>query len=201
VIAQWNLARFAETLLPLIDADADKAVGLATAVLEPFIDQFDALFLAGMRRKLGLSSAMEGDAELVRNLLNTMQSSRADFTLTFRSLSLLVADPGQQTRVRELFSPTSNIDGWLRSWQERLASDPQTMSERAANMRAANPAYIPRNHRVEAALQAAEGGDPGPFFRLLAVLQRPHDNQPEMAAEYGQLPQPSERVLQTFCGT
>jgi uncharacterized protein YdiU (UPF0061 family) len=200
-IAQWNLARFAETLLTLIDPDVEKAVSAATEALEPCIAQFDSLFLAGLRRKIGLSTALDGDAELVRNLLTTMQQSHADFTLTFRRLALVAEDSSQHPRVRELFAADSDIDNWLRSWQERLAQDPQSAGERVASMRAANPAFIPRNHRVEAALKAAEGGDYAPFRKLLGILQRPFDDQPDMAAEYGQPPQPSERVLHTFCGT
>ncbi len=199
-IAQWNLVRFAETLLPLIDPDIEKAIALATEVVEPVITQFDSRFLAGMRRKIGLSSAMEGDAELIRDLLNTMQQSHADFTLTFRGLALVAEDPSAQLRVRELFTANSDIDGWLRSWQERMACDPQTIPERAASMRATNPAFIPRNHRVEAALKAAENGEYSLFHKLLGILQRPCDDHPEMT-EYSHPPQPSERVLHTFCGT
>ncbi len=197
-IAQWNLARFAETLLPLIDPDADKAVSLATAVLSPFIDQFDARFLAGISRKIGLSSAMDGDAELVRDLLAAMQRSHADFTLTFRRLALIADAP--EPLVRELFADSSDMDKWLRDWRQRLARDPQTVAERAASMRSVNPAFIPRNHRVETALSAAESGDYSPLRKLLGVLARPYDEQPELA-ELAQPPQPSERVLQTFCGT
>jgi serine/tyrosine/threonine adenylyltransferase len=200
-IAQWNLARFAETLLPLIDPDTDKAVSLAMEVLDPFIDRFDALFLAGLCRKVGLSTALESDAELVRNLLTTMQHSHADFTLTFRRLSLMVENPAEQLQLRQLFSADSDIDGWLRAWQDRLAQDPGTLSERVAMMRASNPAFIPRNHRVQSALSAAEGGDYEPFRKLLRILQHPFDDQADMAAEYGLPPRQSERVLQTFCGT
>ena len=200
-IAQWNLARFAETLLPLIDPDADKAVALATEVLEPFIAGFDSLFLEGMRRKIGLSTSLDGDAELVRGLLTIMQKSHSDFTLTFRGLTHLAADSGEQPRLLQLFSPDSGIEGWLQTWRARLANDPRGVTERVATMRAANPAYIPRNHRVDAALKAAESGDYAPFRKLLGILQRPYEDQPEAAAEYGQPPQPTERVLQTFCGT
>jgi uncharacterized protein YdiU (UPF0061 family) len=200
-IAQWNLARFAETLLSLIDPDSEKSVGLATEVLQPFIAQFDARFLEGMRRKIGLSSAMPGDADLIKRLLATMRQSEADFTLTFRRLALAAESPDEQTALRQLFAATSDIDGWLLGWQERLTCDPQTVDERVAGMRAVNPAFIPRNHRVEAALNAAsESGDYRPFRELLGILQRPYDDQPEVN-EYGQPPQPSERVLQTFCGT
>jgi len=199
-IAQWNLARFAETLLGLIDPDADKAIALATEVLQPFVDEFDTLFLAGMRRKLGLAAALDGDGELIRSLLTLMQESHADFTLTFRGLARMAGDPDARSRVRELFSATSNIDGWLKDWQERLTRETQSAAERAANMRAANPAFIPRNHRVEAALSAAESADYALFHKLLGILQRPYEEQPD-AAEYAQPPGPSERVLQTFCGT
>jgi protein adenylyltransferase len=199
-IAQWNLARLAETLIGLIDPDTDKSIALATDVVQPFIDQFDELFLAGMRRKIGLVTEENGDGELIRELLTLMQESHADFTLTFRRLAFLAADPAELPRLRKSFLGTSNIDGWLHKWQERLKHEPQTQAERAASMRAANPAFIPRNHRVEAALNAAESGHYAPFHELLAVVQRPYDDQPE-AAQYAQPPEPQERVLQTFCGT
>lgn len=199
-IAQWNLARLAEALLPLIDPDTEQAVRLATPVIGPFMEQFDARVLAGMRRKLGLTESLDGDAQLIRDLLAAMQASQADFTLTFRRLADVAEDADQQPRVRELFSPASDIDRWLRDWQARLADEPQSPAQRAASMRAANPAFIPRNHRVEAALSAAEDGDYGPFRELLQVLQRPYDEQPAKS-EYARPPTPSERVLQTFCGT
>ncbi len=199
-IAQWNLARFAETILTLIDPEIDKAIGLATEVLEPFMAQFDSLFLAGMRAKIGLSSTQDGDAELIRRLLGAMQHSHADFTLTFRRLALVAEIPDEQTQLRQLFSASSDIAEWLRDWRDRLAGDPQSTAERVAGMRAANPAFIPRNHRVETALKSAERGDYAPFHKLLGILQRPYDDQPQMA-EFAQPPQPDERVLQTFCGT
>jgi uncharacterized protein YdiU (UPF0061 family) len=200
VIAQWNVARFAETLLFLIDPAPEKAVALATEALEPFVEEFNDRFLAGMRRKLGLSSPAAGDAALIKRLLGAMHHSEADFTLTFRSLAQAAESPGEPTRWRAFFAETPEFDAWLRDWQERLAGDPQSTSERVKSMRAANPAFIPRNHRVQAALDAAESGDYTLFGRLLGILQRPYDDQPEVA-EYTLPPQPSERVLQTFCGT
>jgi serine/tyrosine/threonine adenylyltransferase len=200
LIAQWNLARFAETLLFLIDPVTDKAVSLATGVLEPFVEEFEARFLAGMRHKLGLSSAVDGDAKLVRHLLSTMRQAQADFTLTFRGLALAAENGANEPPLRELFTGSSGLDGWLRDWQARLAIDPQSVPRRVAHMRAANPAFIPRNHRVAAALDAAEGGDYTLFHRLLHILQRPYDDQPEVS-DYARAPQPAERVLQTFCGT
>jgi uncharacterized protein YdiU (UPF0061 family) len=200
-IAQWNLARLAETLLPLIAADVDEAVRLATEIVGPFIAQFEVQFLDRMRRKAGLVSVLDGDAELVKRLLTTMQHAEADYTLTFRRLALAAEEPADDSRLRELFRDTSGIDSWLHDWRQRLAQDPQRPAERATSMRHANPAFIPRNHRVEAALNAAsDGGDLEPFHRLLDVVQRPYDDRPE-AAEYEQPPQPAERVLKTYCGT
>jgi serine/tyrosine/threonine adenylyltransferase len=203
-IAQWNLARLAEALLPLIDSDSDKAVGLATGVLESFMERFDAHFLEGMCRKIGLVSAREGDADLINRLLATMQNDEADFTLTFRRLGLEAERPGREagaTGLRELFAQNSAIDDWLRSWHERVALDPQSSAERAMAMRRVNPAFIPRNHLVQAALDtASRDGDFQLFHRLLGILQRPYDDQPE-AADYSLPPAPSETVFKTFCGT
>jgi uncharacterized protein YdiU (UPF0061 family) len=206
VIAQWNLARFAETLLFLIDPVTDRAVALATEVLESFAEQFNARFLAGMRRKIGLSSATDvspagdGDSAFVKRLLSTMQHAGADFTLTFRRLTEVAEFPAEPARLSALFAESAEITGWLREWHERLAGDPQSASTRVASMRAANPAFIPRNHRVHAALDAAERGDDTLFRKLLGILQRPYEDQPGVS-EYGLPPQPGERVLQTFCGT
>jgi serine/tyrosine/threonine adenylyltransferase len=200
VIAQWNLARFAETLLFLIDPDSERAVSLATEIVAPFITQFDDRFLAGMRNKIGLFSAMDGDAELIKRLLNAMQHAHADFTLTFRELTLAAQSGSEESRLRELFAESAELDQWLRDWRSRLARDPQTAAERVAAMRAVNPIFIPRNHRVRAVLDAADGGDYGPLRQLYAILKRPYDDQADVA-EYSWPPRPSERVLQTFCGT
>jgi serine/tyrosine/threonine adenylyltransferase len=199
-IAQWNLARLAESLLPLIHSDSEKAIELARGVLDPFIGQFDARILSGMCRKIGLAVPAEGDAALIRALLTTMQHSQADFTLTFRLLARVAELPGEESELRKLFSTASEIDAWLRDWRERVARDPQSAADRASSMRAANPAFIPRNHRVESALKAAESGQYGRFHRLLSALSHPYDEQPAMA-DLAQPPEPSERVLQTFCGT
>jgi uncharacterized protein YdiU (UPF0061 family) len=200
-IAQWNLARFAETLLPLIDADSGKAVSLATEVVESFIAQFEAQLFEQLCRKIGIAGGREGDADLINRLFAAMQAAEADFTLTFRRLALAAEGPNAQSKLRELFAHNPGIDDWLRDWRKRLASDPQSEADRAAGMRRVNPAIIPRNHRVEEALNAAsERGDFQPFHQLLEVLQRPCDD-PAEGSRYEQPPQPSERVLQTFCGT
>jgi serine/tyrosine/threonine adenylyltransferase len=200
-IAQWNLARFAETLLPLIDPDADKAVGLATQAVESFVERFNALYFQQLCLKIGLAAGSQDDADLINRLFAAMQEAGADFTLTFRKLALAAESSDNDTAVRELFAQPGAIEDWLRAWRDRLSRDPQSATERARSMRRVNPAFIARNHRVAAALSAAsEDGDIGPFQQLLEILQRPYDDQPE-AADYEQPPQPHERVLQTFCGT
>jgi uncharacterized protein YdiU (UPF0061 family) len=200
-IAQWNLARFAETLLPLIDSDAGKAVELATAVVKDFMTAFDARLLTRMRRKIGLASEKESDAELISALFANMQSAGADFTLTFRRLARCADESANDASLLELFAPPAGLSDWLQRWRERLASDPQNAAERAASMRRVNPAFIPRNHRVEAVLEAASThGDFGPFHRLLNILEHPYDDQPG-CGEFEQPPAPGERVLRTFCGT
>jgi uncharacterized protein YdiU (UPF0061 family) len=200
-IAQWNLARLAETLLPLIDSDLGKAVELATEVVKDFMPAFDSRLLTRMRGKVGLASEQTSDVELVRTLLATMQSAGADFTLTFRRLARCADDAANDASLLELFGSTPGIADWLRRWREHLANEPQNLAARAANMRRVNPAFIPRNHRVEAALEAASThGDFGPFHRLLNILEHPYDDQPG-CGEFEQPPQPAERVLRTYCGT
>ncbi|MEJ1962040.1 MAG: YdiU family protein [Gammaproteobacteria bacterium] len=199
-IAQWNLARLAETLLPLIDPDPDKAVRLAIDVVEPFIARFDERFFEAMRRKIGLASSTEADVDLINRLLAAMRGGESDFTLTFRRLARVAENPSEQGALLELFKGTSAIEAWLADWRQRLAQESSTAAERAASMRGVNPAFIPRNHRVEAALNAATGGDLKPFGQLLEILQRPFDDQPEVAG-YEQPPEPSEHAFRTFCGT
>jgi uncharacterized protein YdiU (UPF0061 family) len=201
-IAKWNLARLAETLLPLLDPDGEAAVRLATETLHRFDALHDARLLAAMRRKLGLASEEDGDAELVRRFLGCLQEGAVDYTLAFRRLGDAVSDEAwAQDALRTMFPADSRIDGWLADWRRRAEREPRPPRERMAAMRAVNPAFIPRNHRVEAALLAAsEEGDLGPFRTLLQILQRPCEDQPGRA-EYARPPEPFERVLQTFCGT
>lgn len=200
-IAQWNLARFAETLLPLLDADENRAVTLATDAVHAFIGRFDVLFLQRMRNKIGLATEEDGDSELIKRLFAAMQTGQADFTLTFRRLADVAEHPDRQNVLLELFNGTSEMDSWLQEWHGRAKRDSKPAQERAANMRRVNPEFIPRNHRVQTALDtAAESGDLEPFRRLLAILQRPYDHQPE-ASEYTLPAPPSELPFQTFCGT
>jgi uncharacterized protein YdiU (UPF0061 family) len=191
-IAQWNLARFAEALLPLVDPDQEKAVAVATEVLEDFAVRFEGYWLAGMRKKLGLRTDEVGDAQLVRSLLAWMQKSRADFTNTFRDLS---DGPPAGDRYQD-----PDFRAWYARWQERLGRDGQPPAAVVALMRTVNPAVIPRNHRVEEALSAAEDRDDlSVLHDLLAALASPYEARAGLAWYQG--PPPDERGYRTFCGT
>ncbi|GLH81533.1 UPF0061 protein [Bradyrhizobium sp. SSBR45G] len=199
-IGMWNLTRLAECLLPLFGSDKDQAVKEAEAALDGFAAQFTDAHQAGLRRKLGLFATREGDQPLAQTLFDAMAAGRADFTLTFRRLSE-AAGTGDLSEVRALFEDPTGFDEWAARWQQRLAEEPQTPAERREAMRKVNPAFIPRNHRIEAVITAAvENDDYKPFEELHAVLTKPYDDQPEFVA-YAEPPQPEERVMQTFCGT
>lgn len=200
-IAQWNLARLAETLLPLIDADEAKAVETATALLNTVPARFEAHRLADFRAKLGLATAEPGDARLVEALLEAMHRGTADFTLTFRRLCDAAADAPAGEAVRTLFREPADFDAWAVQWRERLSREGGAGAARAAAMRLVNPAYTPRNHRVEQAIRAAEDhGDFAPFHRLLAVVTDPFTDRAADAA-YAAPAAPEEVVRRTFCGT
>jgi serine/tyrosine/threonine adenylyltransferase len=200
-IAQWNLTRLAETLLPLLAEDQEHAVAEAEKALGRFAPHFTTALHAGYRRKLGLFTERDDDAELAQGLLTAMAENRADFTLTFRGLSDAAADPAADEAVRRLFADPSAYDAWAQRWRQRIGEEPQDGATRAKTMRAANPAFIPRNHRIEAVIQAAiQRDDFSPFEELLTVLSKPYEDQPAFA-HYADPPEPHERVLQTFCGT
>jgi uncharacterized protein YdiU (UPF0061 family) len=191
-IGQWNLARFAETLLPLLDPDETRAIEIANGVVTAFPVVFQGFWLDGMRAKLGLANAEEEDGTLAQGLLDAMQSARADYTTTFLLLGEAAAGAAS---LPEAFV------AWEARWRTRLARDPTPPAVRIQKMRRVNPAVIPRNHRVEAALEAAVSRrDFAPFEELLAVLSSPYD-LPARYAAYADAPAPSERPYQTFCGT
>jgi uncharacterized protein YdiU (UPF0061 family) len=205
-IAAWNLARFAETLLPLLADDEAKAIAQAEQALDGFADRFQASYLAGMRRKLGLSGAEAGDVQLAQDFLDLLAKAQADFTLAFRRLSEAADDPEchnpeGDAPLRSVIGRTDLSDAWVSRWRERLRGDPRSDAARRTAMLSVNPAFIARNHRVEAMIDAAvHRNDLAPFEELLAVLARPFDDQPGYAA-YMEPPNAHERVTQTFCGT
>jgi uncharacterized protein YdiU (UPF0061 family) len=191
-ILQWNLARLAATLLPLIDVDEGQAIERATASLQGVSARFDRHWLTGFQRKLGLSVHEDGDHALVTDLLAVMHAEAADFTNTYRALADAVTD--------DAALPESFI-AWTRRWRARLAREPGGVASCSATLQRTNPAYVPRNHRIEESIEAAvQDGDFGPFHVLLDVLARPFQSQPDRAA-YRTPPLPYERVQNTFCGT
>jgi uncharacterized protein YdiU (UPF0061 family) len=198
--AQWNIAQLAQALLPLIDADPERAIELAQAVITAFPTWYESDWIAGMRSKLGFGLAQDGDLELIGALLDAMHANQADFTLTFRRLCDAAVD-GDDAGPRALFDDPGAYDRWAALWRSRLRTEPGSPAQRAQAMRRVNPAVIPRNHRVQQALSAAvEREDFAPFFELLAVLSRPYEEQGAYLA-YAAPAQRDERVLQTFCGT
>jgi uncharacterized protein YdiU (UPF0061 family) len=203
-IALWNLTRLAETLLPLLaQGTGSKQAALASAneALSAFAPAFETAQLAGMRRKLGLLTEREDDLALAQDLLQRMTANRSDFTLTFRRLCDAAASPEDDAGVRALFTAPEVYDSWALIWRRRLQEQPVSTQERSATMLSANPAFIPRNHIVEAALDAAvERHDFRPFEELLDVVSRPYEERAGLE-RYASLALPEERVLQTFCGT
>ena len=200
-ITQWNLTRLAETLLPLIADDPETAIAAAQKTLDMFPDRYAAAYTTGMRKKLGLFEDRAGDTALARDLLDCMAAHKADFSLTFRHLCDAAADPEKIANVRSLFSDPAGFDAWAARWRARLAGESTDPHRRRAVMRAANPAFIPRNHRVEEVIAAAvTAGDFEPFETLIKVLAAPYDDQPAYA-RYREPPEPDQIVHQTFCGT
>jgi uncharacterized protein YdiU (UPF0061 family) len=199
LVAQWNLARLAEPLLPLIDADAEAAIAAATDVLESFTDRYAAAWRRGMRAKLGLTGSEGEDPELIDDLLALLQAQEVDFTSAFRALS--ASARGDDAPARALFATdAAAFAGWGASWHARLG-DPAARADAAAAMDRVNPVYIPRNHLVDDALTAATIGDLAPFQELLAVLAAPFAVRPGLEAYAEPAPAGFGDLYQTFCGT
>ncbi|HEU5048484.1 MAG TPA: YdiU family protein [Rickettsiales bacterium] len=200
LIAQWNLARLAESLLPLFNAEIPKAVKIAEERLAAFPIIFRQYWLKEMRDKLGLFTQEEEDIALIEDLLQLMHKAEADYTVTFRLLSNAAAESDDKPLL-QLFEEAQGITQWLQRWRTRLMRQPQSTMERAEKMRQANPVYIPRNHRIEQAIQAAVQLDDFSWMqRLQQVLAQPYQEKEEYA-QYALPPLPSERITKTFCGT
>jgi len=198
-ILQWNLARLAEALLPLINPDdLDKAVELASTELNRFAELYRTHWLSGMRAKLGLETAEEDDQALFEDLLTAMHQQGTDFTLCFRRLG--EAAFGSPDRLRNLFVDPTAIDDWLVRWRQRLEREGRSAEKVKGGMDAVNPFYIPRNHKVEEALEAAETGDYAPVKALLEVLSFPFDEQAGRE-DYAEPAPDSFGPYRTFCGT
>ena len=190
-IAQWNLARLAETLLPLMDEAREDAIGMAEDSLNDFEQVYKGKWLAMMGTKLGLAEAKKEDEKLITDLLDWMHENGADFTNTFRDLSQEKLPDG------ELYA-TESFQTWHTQWHARLGREDFNSS--IALRQSVNPAVIPRNHKVEEALQASEKGDLEPFRKLLLAFENPYEDRGHLTL-YQSPPKPEEKVLQTFCGT
>ncbi len=210
-IARWNLSRLAETLLPLIAESEGHAIALATEVLDAFPERYQHHWLAGLRAKLGVrdrdASLGQGgdgvDLALGESWLDLLHAQQVDFTLAWRRLADAAA--GDEGPLRALFAGQPGLDRWLQRWRERCAAEDAGVdagTERAEAMRRVNPWLIPRNHRVEAALDAAsDEGDLGPFEQLLNALRRPYREDPDLSRYAEPAPGDFMAEFRTFCGT
>jgi serine/tyrosine/threonine adenylyltransferase len=193
-IGQWNMARFAEALLPLLDSDREKSIAIATEAIHTFPDVYQEHWLAGMRLKLGLHTEEEADRALVDSLLTWMYQTRSDFTNTFRDLSKESLPTVKKYRDEAFLA-------WNSKWHDRLSRNGIPMTEVFKQMQSTNPAVIPRNHIVEEALKSAtEHADYSLTEKLLDVLAAPYTERTE-DGKYREVPSPSEHIYQTFCGT
>ncbi len=197
-IAQWNLARLAETLLPLIDEDEAQGLTLATEAVKGFWTPFKYYWLKGMRAKLGLLLEHDGDEQLAEQLFTSMSEQQVDFTQLFRQLTDDFANGTNQAQT--LFDSAKLFNQWREHWLERHRFESSSIEERVQIMYGANPIYIPRNHLVEAAIEAAEQGDYQPFETLIMLLQKPY----QMQSGYDSYAEPAPASFGqfvSFCGT
>ncbi len=191
-ITGWNLARFAEALLPLLDQDIEKAVEIAQSAVTEFPKFYRENWLAGMQAKLGLFNEEKEDEALFQELLTMMKTYKADYTNTFRALTF------DKLGNNDLFE-SEEFAQWQELWQKRLGKQKQSKAESEELMKNNNPAVIPRNHRVEAALDAAQKGDYSVMEDLLKVLSSPYESPDQ--SEYCTPSAPSNQPYQTYCGT
>ncbi|MGL3607337.1 protein adenylyltransferase SelO [Rhizobium sp. G187] len=197
-IGQWNIARLAECLLPLIDENEEKAVEAANGVLAAFGEIFQAEWLSLFRAKLGLDGEAADDRQLVSDFLDLMHQGEADFTLTFRALGKLAGGTADDVLLGQFKAPV-DLSSWLARWRSRI-DDGRAPATRQGGMDAVNPALIPRNHRIEEAIAAAVYNDFSFFHRLVDALSDPYRELPD-AEDLRLPPTPEQRVTRTFCGT
>ena len=201
-MAHWNLTRLAEAMLPLLADSDDNAVTEAESALEKFPDIFQTALVSGFTKKIGIENGDEDDWKIVQSLLALMHDSNADFTLTFRHLRNAAQDSSEtdDRPVIDLFQSPEPISKWLAEWRSRLQKAGISAEAATAQMLSVNPVFIPRNHRIEAAIQAGMKQDYEPFNQLHQILKKPFEEQPEFS-EFEAAPEASEVVCETFCGT
>lgn len=198
-IGQWNLIRFAETLLPLINPDRDAATEAATEVVTNYSSHFQRCWLTGMRTKLGLIKPMATDEVLVTDLLALLQSHRVDYTMTFRALAGSLR--GEDDALQGLFETPTGLDDWMERWKSRLDTEGRNPGAVATEMDMVNPIYVPRNHLVDHALEAAAAGDTAPFHEILDVVTDPFVERSDLERFALPAPVSFDETFQTFCGT
>ena len=196
-IGLWNLTRFAETLLPLLDPEPKRAVAIAESALDSFADIHQHELQTRLANKIGIEAKGPDDWDLVQSLLTTMADGEADFTLVFRHLADVLEHRNDEAVIR-LFNRPDQIVAWLKAWRVRLGDTDQRQT--IAQMRRMNPVFIPRNHRIEEVIEAGYEGNFDPFHRLHQVLKQPFTPQPAFA-EYETAPTSDQVVQATFCGT
>tara|TARA_B100000700_G_scaffold139577_1_gene155651 strand:+ start:1274 stop:2692 length:1419 start_codon:yes stop_codon:yes gene_type:complete len=194
IIAQWNLARLAETILPLISDNNEKALKLAEEAINAFADLYQIKWLDMMRRKIGLITKKNEDKDLISELLDAMQKHKADFTNTFRFLSEDVLSGDDIFKTEEFLT-------WYKKWKLRLKKESNTFENIKKIMDTNNPRVIPRNHLVEKALKSAEEGDLETIVDFSKIIKNPYSSSIDVPKKYLNPPNDNEKVLQTFCGT
>ncbi len=200
-IAEWNLVRLAECLLGLFNPNQDHALDVAKKIIATFRPTFERYWLEGMCLKMGITNIRGGDDSLLQDLLDLMKKYQADYTLSFRYLCDCVDQNKDMSNLRALFANSPQLDTWIARWQKRLSAENYSAREISLSMRQVNPAFIPRNHHVDAALQAAVlNNDFSKAEHLIEVLSKPYEDQPANNI-YMTPPKPEERIQHTFCGT
>ena len=198
-IGRWNLIQLAQVLIPLLDRDREKARELAQESVNKYMNLLTKYYQNSMALKLGICNAMPDDIKLIKDLLDIMAEDKMDYTLTFRYLSDLAGDDARNG-VGDLVTLSEKFSFWLERWKKRLLLDAQTSIQRQARMYAKNPVFIPRNHLIEEAIQAAENGNLNLFHKLVDILTHPFEYKVELK-KYALAPRPEQVVKETFCGT
>jgi len=192
-IAKWNLARFAECLVPLISEDKNTGVQIATEIVNSFSEIYQKNWFEMMRKKLGLLGEDTKDEKLILDLLTWMHKKKADYTNTFCFLM------NQNFQEKKIYNDESFLY-WKKQWQDRLKINGNSSEKSLKLMRSSNPLVIPRNHKVEEALDSANNGDLNPTKSLLKILEKPYENKKEIN-EYQSSAPPNNKIYKTFCGT
>ena len=192
-ITKWNLARFAECLVPLISQDKDTGIQIATEIVNSFSEIYKKNWFEMMRKKLGLVGEESKDEKLIMGLLTWMHKNKADYTNTFCFLM------NKNIKEKKIYNDESFLD-WKKQWQNRLKINNNSPEESLNLMRSSNPLVIPRNHKVEEALESANSGNLNPAKNLLKILEKPYEDIKEIE-EYQSPAPPSDKIYKTFCGT